>query len=53
MKRNTDRLINIVQDLLLLSELEEKSVEVEKSRLEAGRVRLTVAGRDVCVAQWI
>jgi len=28
-KRNTDRLINIVQDLLLLSELEEKSSKLE------------------------
>ncbi|MBN2543989.1 HAMP domain-containing protein [bacterium] len=33
-KRHTDRLINIVQDLLLLSDLEEHSTKLEKEKLD-------------------
>ncbi len=34
MRRNTDRLINVINDLLLLSELEEKGIEPEYIRVD-------------------
>jgi two-component system, OmpR family, phosphate regulon sensor histidine kinase PhoR len=37
-RRNTDRLINIVRDLLLLSELEEKSMELEIEEIDLKRL---------------
>jgi two-component system phosphate regulon sensor histidine kinase PhoR len=33
-KRNTDRLVNIVQDLLVLSELEEREIALQKEEVE-------------------
>jgi two-component system phosphate regulon sensor histidine kinase PhoR len=33
-KRNTDRLVNIVQDLLVLSELEEKEIKLQKEDVD-------------------
>jgi two-component system phosphate regulon sensor histidine kinase PhoR len=37
-KRNTDRLINIVQDLLALSELEEKTLELQREPVDIRRL---------------
>lgn len=37
-KRNTDRLINIVQDLLALSELEEKALELQREPVDIRRL---------------